>query len=62
MEMKAIARQVRKLNPIGGDWHGFENKALAQIARSLLDRQSEIVRANQEDLTRSAKENLPAPL
>jgi glutamate-5-semialdehyde dehydrogenase len=63
MEMKAIARQVKeasiRLAATGTD---LKNKALAQIARSLLDRQSEIVRANQEDLTRSAKENLPAPL
>ncbi len=63
MEMKAIARQVKgasiRLAATGTD---LKNTALAQIARSLLDRQSEIVKANQEDLQRSAKENLPAPL
>lgn len=39
-----------------------KNRALAQIARALVERQDEIIRANREDLTRSEKENLAEPL
>lgn len=39
-----------------------KNRALAQIARSLNDRQDEIIEANREDLTRSERENLAEPL
>ncbi len=63
MEMSEIARQVKeasiKLAAMDGE---LKNKALEQIAGSLMDRRGEIVRANREDLTRSEKENLPAPL
>ena len=63
MEMNEIARQVKeasiKLAAMSGE---LKNKALAQIAKSLTDRQDEIVKANREDLSRSEKENLPEPL
>lgn len=40
----------------------LKNKALKEIAAALLDRKDEIVKANREDLDRSTKENLAAPL
>jgi len=39
-----------------------KNRALAQIARALVERREEIIRANQDDLARSEKENLAEPL
>ncbi|HAP93832.1 MAG TPA: glutamate-5-semialdehyde dehydrogenase, partial [Desulfotomaculum sp.] len=39
-----------------------KNKALAQIAESLKHNKETIIKANREDLLRSEKENLPAPL
>lgn len=63
MQMNETARQVKEasigLAAMSGE---LKNKALAQIARSLTDRRDEIVNANREDLIRSEKENLPAPL
>ncbi|MFA4884936.1 MAG: glutamate-5-semialdehyde dehydrogenase [Desulfotomaculaceae bacterium] len=41
---------------------GQKNRALAQIARALVERQDEIIKANREDLTRSERENLAEPL
>lgn len=40
----------------------LKNQALAQIAKSLLDRKDEIIKANTEDLKRSEDENLAEPL
>ena len=63
MEMKATARQIKEASiRLAAASTDLKNRALARIARSLLDRQSEIVRANQNDLRRSAEENLAAPL
>lgn len=63
MHINEFAEQVKeasiKLAAMNKDQ---KNRALAQIARSLLDRQDEIVRANREDLTRSQGENLAEPL
>ncbi|MDF9409085.1 glutamate-5-semialdehyde dehydrogenase [Pelotomaculum isophthalicicum JI] len=63
MEINEIARQVKeasiKMAAMSAD---LKNRALEQIAGSLIDRQSEIIKANDEDLNRSAKENLPEPL
>ncbi|NMB36395.1 MAG: glutamate-5-semialdehyde dehydrogenase [Firmicutes bacterium] len=63
MEMKTIARQVKeasiRLAAIETD---LKNEALALIARSLLERLDEIVEANEKDLKRSEKEDLPVPL
>ncbi len=39
-----------------------KNRALAQIARALVARQEEIIKANRDDLTRSEKESLAEPL
>lgn len=39
-----------------------KNKALQQIAISLVERQAEIIKANREDLARSKSENLAEPL
>jgi len=63
MGISEIARQVKedsiKLAAMGAD---LKNKALAQIARSLTEREDEIIKANREDLARSERENLPEPL
>jgi glutamate-5-semialdehyde dehydrogenase len=63
MTMDELARRVKeaslKLAACGAD---AKNKALAQIAESLTERKEEIIRANREDLARSEKENLSAPL
>lgn len=63
MKMDELARQVKessiKLAAAGTE---LKNKALANIAESLNERKEEIIKANQEDLDRSEKENLPAPL
>jgi len=63
MEINEIARQVKeasvKLAAMSAE---TKNRALARIAGSLIDRRSEIVKANNEDLIRSEKENLPEPL
>jgi len=40
----------------------LKNEALAHIARSLIDRKDEILKANAMDLKRSEEENLAAPL
>lgn len=63
MIMDELARQVKessiKLAAAGTE---IKNKALARIAESINERKEEIIRANAEDLDRSEKENLPAPL
>lgn len=63
MNMEELARQVKessiKLAAAGTE---LKNKALANIAQSLNERKEDIIKANQEDLDRSEKENLPAPL
>ena len=63
MGIEDIARQVKEasinLAALTGDQ---KNRALAQIARSLSEREAEIIKANREDLERSQRENLPEPL
>ncbi|MFZ5989517.1 MAG: glutamate-5-semialdehyde dehydrogenase [Bacillota bacterium] len=63
MGLNELAFQVKeasiKLAAAGTE---LKNKALAQIARSLMDRKDEILRANGEDLRRSEEEKLAAPL
>lgn len=63
MNMDELARAVKKssikLAAVGTE---RKNKALAQIAQSLKEKQEEIIKANQEDLVRSEREKLPAPL
>ncbi|MDD3654120.1 MAG: glutamate-5-semialdehyde dehydrogenase [Desulfotomaculaceae bacterium] len=63
MEIKDVARQVKEASiQLAATGTDLKNNALSQIARSLLDRQSEIIKANQKDLIRSEKENLSEPL
>ncbi|OPX88683.1 MAG: Gamma-glutamyl phosphate reductase [Pelotomaculum sp. PtaB.Bin104] len=63
MEMNEIARQVKEASiQLAAARTDVKNSALAQIAKSLFDRQNEILEANQADLIRSEKENLSEPL
>lgn len=63
MEINEIARQVKEASiQLAAMSADLKNRALEQIAGSLIDRRTEIVRANYEDLNRSAEENLPEPL
>ncbi len=61
--MQELAHQVKlasqKLAALNSE---AKNKALSAIASALLQRQEEIVQANQEDLKRSEKEKIAAPL
>src|SRR5690554_3959950 len=63
MNMDELARAVKKsavkLAAAGTE---LKNKALAQIAESLIVKQEEIIKANREDLARSEREKLSAPL
>ncbi len=63
MNIDELARQVKessiKLAAAGTE---LKNKALANIAQSLNERKEDIIKANQEDLERSEKENLSLPL
>lgn len=63
MNMDQLARQVKeasiKLAAAGTE---LKNEALARVAESLKERKEEIVTANREDLERSERENLSAPL
>ena len=63
MSMENLARSVkeasRRLVGIGTD---LKNKALLQIADALGEHAAQVIAANIEDLERSAKEGLPAPL
>jgi len=63
MDMNELARRVKKASiKLAGAGTELKNKALAEIAASLEKNKEEIIRANREDLRRSEKENLPAPL
>ncbi|HEY9062057.1 MAG TPA: glutamate-5-semialdehyde dehydrogenase [Pseudobacteroides sp.] len=63
MNMQEIAIKAKeasiKLSAVSGE---LKNKALENIAIKLGERKNEIVEANKEDLQRSEKENLAAPL
>ena len=63
MNMEKLARAVKessiKLAGIGTE---RKNKALAQIAQALKEKEAEIIQANRQDLVRSEREKLPAPL
>ncbi len=63
MSINELARQVKEASiKLAGAGTELKNKALLQIAESLKERQEEIIRANKQDLLRSEKENLAAPL
>lgn len=63
MNIKEIAGMAKKasinLAALGTE---VKDEALREISRALVERQSEIIKANEEDLERSKKENLSAPL
>ncbi len=63
MGIGEFARQVKDasiaLAAMGAD---EKNRALEQVARAMIERQGEIIKANQADLIRSKGENLPEPL
>jgi len=63
LAMNELAGRVKEAAiKMAGAGTELKNRALAEIAAALAGRQEEIIRANQEDLQRSEKENLPAPL
>lgn len=63
MSMNDLARRVKEASiKLAAAETELKNKALVQIAESLKHSKEEIVRANREDLSRSEKEHLPAPL
>jgi glutamate-5-semialdehyde dehydrogenase len=61
--MKDLAKRVKEASiALAGAGEALKNSALEHIARSLVNRREEIIAANREDLARSERENLPAPL
>ncbi|MEW5784507.1 MAG: glutamate-5-semialdehyde dehydrogenase [Bacillota bacterium] len=63
MNMDELARRVKESSiKLAAADAELKNKALAFIAGSLHERREEITKANREDLERSKRENLPAPL
>ncbi|NLY88983.1 MAG: glutamate-5-semialdehyde dehydrogenase [Firmicutes bacterium] len=63
MKMEELARRVKEASiTLAAAGRDRKDKALAEIARSLEEKKAEIVAANREDLARSERENLPAPL
>lgn len=63
MDITEIARTAKaaSINMAAYDTE-LKNKALDRIARALEEKKESIIRANQEDLDRSERENLAAPL
>lgn len=63
MSMEELARRVKEASlALAAAGTDLKDKALAEIAKALEERKAEIVAANREDLARSERENLPAPL
>ncbi|MCL6477265.1 MAG: glutamate-5-semialdehyde dehydrogenase [Peptococcaceae bacterium] len=63
MRMNELASRVKEASiKLAGAGTELKNNALARIAQSLRNRKEEIIRANLEDLKRSERENLSAPL
>jgi glutamate-5-semialdehyde dehydrogenase len=63
MNMNELARRVKDASiMLAGAETELKNNALAKIAGALLQRKDEIITANREDLQRSEREHLPAPL
>src|SRR5690554_1183795 len=63
MNMEELARRVKAASiTLAAAGRDLKDKALAAIAGALEERKAEIVAANREDLARSERENLPAPL
>jgi glutamate-5-semialdehyde dehydrogenase len=63
MSMDKLARRVKEASiKLAAVETELKNKALSRIAESLIERKTEIIKANQADLTRSERENVAAPL
>jgi glutamate-5-semialdehyde dehydrogenase len=63
MDMQTMASRAKSAaRRMAGLDTETKNRALADIARALEERRAEIVAANRDDLDRSRKENLAAPL
>jgi len=63
MSMSELARRVKEASiKLAAAETELKNKALAQIAEALKYSKEEIIKANRDDLIRSEKEHLPAPL
>lgn len=63
MKVSEIAYQVKQASfGLSAADTELKNRALAEIAQSLINRKEEVLRANREDLKRSEEENLAAPL
>jgi len=63
MNINELARRAKEASiKLAGAGTELKNNALIRIAESLKQRQEDIVIANKEDLLRSEKENIPAPL
>ena len=63
MNMEELARRVKEASiKLAAADTPLKNRALAAIAASLSERKEEIISANREDLERSEREKLPAPL
>lgn len=63
MSMDELVRRVKEASiKLAGAGTELKNKALAQVAESLMDRKEEIIKANREDIQRSEKEDLAPPL
>ena len=63
MDMVQAASIAKKASILlASEQKDSKNLALRLIAEKLLEKKDEIIRKNQEDIERSKKENLPAPL
>ena len=63
MDINEMAYQVKEASiKLAAADTKLKNNALSHIARSLIDRKDEILKANAMDLKRSEEEKLPAPL
>ena len=63
MDTRSMAIQAKKASILmQGVLTELKNCALEKIAKALLERKEEILKANIEDMERSASENLAAPL
>jgi len=63
MNISEAARMAKKASiSLAAAGEDLKNNALREIANALMDRQNEIIKANEEDIARSEKENLAFPL
>ena len=63
MEIENMAKQVKAASILlAAASEDLKNNALLSIAKALLDRREEILKANRTDLEEAEKDNLSAPL